>query len=207
MESIVQLVGIIVTAIVANKGLGVWEDQKIGSKRIEIAEDLFISFLEFKQDVIYITNGVVWNNEISNNKDELEKLVPAEYYERCISVFAYIKRREKRREKLVSFFTKKHLAYAYFGKDIYDLYDRCEKLFNEISVGLDMIWEHQSHYIGRFDREFYNSLDELVTLGLRVKHPKRIELENIAEEATKIFHKTLGLNIQKKLSWREWLWG
>ncbi len=206
LKDIAEFGGTIVTGIgvlVANKGLNTWRNQKIGIRKIEVAEDIIASFVKFHDQIVFIGN-----EHVSIDQMKIENLPNIHLSDK----YLLIRRAEIRRnraqsclEEMTNFFDKKHIAFVYFGPNIIDHFHKARELYTKQYGLWNAISTHD--HIEMSDRQFEVALDyeknNVTSFDKETQCNAR--LERILRDFTKDIHEEI-MGKNDVMHWKEWIW-
>jgi hypothetical protein len=157
-----QAVGVIAACWAIISGIDAWKREYIGKKRIDVAEETLISFLELKDAISFIRNPFS-NTEEGNSrkKRETETEAETELLNRGYIVF---ERYEKRKDVFIRFNTLKYRYMAVFGIDKASIFEETNRSLNSIFAAARMLatyyWPRQGR-VHMTEEEFRKHLEEM----------------------------------------------
>jgi hypothetical protein len=203
MADIIQFISILVPSLVALEGLSTWRDQKLGAKKIELAEDILVSFVKFKEQIIFISNEFMTKDQ----ENDAKKIFPN--YANPSSVYVRAAVRRKRalsfQPAIFEFFEKKYMAFAYFGPSMLKNFEDAKALHDStvgkinaiVDIGLTERADVFFLNCEKMELEFVTSYDR--------PSPLQLEIEQIAQRVAVDVHNELIQPGGYKF-WKDWLW-
>lgn len=140
---VLQSISILVGIWVGIATLGVWRQEFISKRRIELAEEWLASTYAFRDSIWDIRNPLSSSAEsASRPKTEEEKKDPPEVVRAKDQGYVFYARYNSVKEQINNFYKLKYTTMARFGKPAEEIYGKANKLWNELAWGADIMREH-----------------------------------------------------------------
>ncbi len=118
--------------VIAGMALYTWKKEFIGKKKIDLACDIVEQACNMQKIINYMRNPVRYFDEAEEIKEKLSK-EKDNFNKKNIPLFIPRLRMYKKREEIERFFNLGNKAQIYWGKDIVNLFDELNIIFQEIS--------------------------------------------------------------------------
>lgn len=164
-----------VAAWQAFKGLRSWQSEKVGSRKIELAEDALTKVYEIQTIIGFIRSPFGYANEVAE-RDVPAGESPAQKYLAEMGFRAFFRMRQYH-EVIDSFRVYSLKMKAVFGRDLYAQFDVINDCIHSIRVSADMLLT--APHDGYTDEDLLASLkaDVMYQGERRAQNPESIEFK------------------------------
>ena len=118
--------------VIAGMALYTWKKEFIGKKKIDLACDIVEQVCNMQDIINYMRNPIRYFDEAKEIKEKLDKEKES-FNKKNIPLFIPRLRMYKKKKEIENFFDLKNKAQIYWGKDIVNLFDELNFIFQEIS--------------------------------------------------------------------------
>jgi len=160
--NVIQTIAILVTAIVAVKGINSWRSEIRGKKKYEIAEEVLALFYEVRDNIKHIRSPFGFSGEgTSRVSDPKEDKKTKEILDRAFVVY---ERYNKHQESFNKLFALRYRFMAHFGSDKREYFDEIQRILNKIfgaSQILARLWkEDPSFSKSELENKYQETLED-----------------------------------------------
>jgi len=160
---IIQSISILVGIWVGIATLGIWRQEFISKRRIELAEEWLASIYAFKDSIWNMRNPLSSTAEsASRPKTEKELSDSPEIVKAKDQGYVFYARYNTAKEYIVGFFKLKYTTMARFGKPAEEIYSEANKLWNDLIWGADIMRDHWFEKATRPERKIAESEELLI---------------------------------------------
>lgn len=181
----------IFAAWVASAGLKTWKAQKIGTRKIDVAEQLCVDIDRFIKILNDSTQMFMLNfeeNEIIENHFQKS---PQYLRSNLASAYKPIFRLHKNQDFIESLYDRTHLIYIYFGREGESLINRCRSVHHEIYFAAERNFEAVLAGRELNFRQEEPEIPFIVNMGSSPNSRLYSECQSIREDCRSFFHSIL----------------
>jgi hypothetical protein len=140
---LLQAISILVGIWVAIAGLGVWRQEYISKRRIELAEEWLAALYAFRDAIRYIRNPFSYGGEgATRPREEGEATEDAKVRDARNRGYVYFERVEKQQQALSNFAKMKYGVMARFGKHTEAIYLKANRIMAELNNAANTLARH-----------------------------------------------------------------
>lgn len=198
---LLQAISVLVGIWVAVAGLGVWRQEFLSKRRIELAEEWLEAAYAFKDAIRFIRNPFSPVGEGSSRpKGESETKDDPTVAEAKNRGYVFYERYEKMRESITTFFKIKYRVMARFGRHTEEIYAKFHKVEKELGWAANTLARHWIQNAGSHraeqDQGYIRKAEDLIWWsGEEDKIQERLEalVKEVEAEAKKVNAERYGL--------------
>lgn len=134
IAAVIQTIAVLFTVWIAYKGLTSWQEQQIGRRRFEVAEQTLTAFYEADRIISWVRSPLSFSNEGTTRKVDNDEFESKELTKVRNKYYVGVERINEHQEFFDRFKTLKLTCRAYFGYNLEDSYDEISKAIHKVAV-------------------------------------------------------------------------